>query len=100
FILSALYVGWLFVKGRASWGGRHLIGALLLGVFNFGNIFFYVEAHRHLATNPALVFSTMNIGVIVLATIVGVWLFRERLGRLNRLGLLLAVIAVVVLSFA
>lgn len=29
--------------------------ALLLGVFNFGNILFYVQAQRHLAHGPALV---------------------------------------------
>lgn len=42
----------------------------------------------------------MNIGVIVLATLVGVGLFRERLSRLNGVGLLLAVGAIAVLASA
>ena len=42
----------------------------------------------------------MNIGVIVLAALVGVWAFRERLGWLNRAGLALAVAAVLILATA
>ncbi|WHZ18491.1 MAG: hypothetical protein OJF55_000640 [Rhodanobacteraceae bacterium] len=100
FVLSMLAMAWLYASGRAHWQWRNAGGAMLLGVFNFGNILFYVQAHRHLASDPALVFSAMNIGVIVLAALVGVWAFRERLGWLNRIGLALAVAAVLVLATA
>ena len=39
----------------------------------------------------------MNMGVIVLGTLVGALLFRERLSRLNLLGVLLALGAIVAL---
>lgn len=100
FVLAALAMAWLYVRGHARWRWRHLGGAVLLGVLNFGNILFYIQAHRHLARDPALVFSSMNIGVIVLAALVGMWWFGERLGRLNRVGLVLAVAAVLVLATA
>ena len=100
FVLAMFAIAWLFASGLARWHWRNVGGAVLLGVFNFGNILFYVQAHRHLASDPALVFSAMNIGVIVLATLVGVWWLGERLGRLNRFGLALAVVAVLVLATA
>lgn len=100
FVLAALAMAWLYATGRARWRWRHLGAAVLLGVFNFGNILFYVQAHRHLARDPSLVFSAMNIGVIVLATLVGVGFFGERPGRVNRVGLVLAVAAVWVLATA
>jgi len=100
FVLAMLAITWLFASGLALWHWRNVGGAALLGVFNFGNILFYVQAHRHLARDPALVFSAMNIGVIVLATLVGMWWLGERLGRLNRMGLALAVVAVLVLATA
>lgn len=100
FVLSMLAMTWLYARGRAHWRWRNAGGALLLGTFNFGNILFYVQAHRHLASDPALVFSAMNIGVIVLATVVGVFWLGERLGRLNWAGLALAVTAVLVLATA
>ncbi|HEX7340295.1 MAG TPA: EamA/RhaT family transporter [Rhodanobacteraceae bacterium] len=100
FVLAAAGVAWLYVRGRARWRWRHAGGALLLGIFNFGDIVFYVQAHRHMAHDPALVFSTMNIGVIVMAALVGVWLFREKLSRVNVLGIVLAVAAVLMLATA
>ena len=98
--LALLYIASLYVRGQANWSWRNAVAALLLGTLNFGNIFFYVRAHQQLAAQPALVFSAMNIGVIVLATLVGALLFGEQLGRLNRAGLLLAVVAVALLAIA
>jgi drug/metabolite transporter (DMT)-like permease len=100
FVLAALYVAALYLRGDAAWQWRDALVALALGVFNFGNIVFYVQAHRHLAQDPALVFSAMNIGVIVLAAVVGVWWFGERLGRINQVGLVLAIAAVALLAGA
>ena len=88
---------------RRARGGPSLtlpaLGAgLLLGALNFGNILFYVKAHRALPDNPAVVFSTMNIGVVVLGTLAGMLLFRERLNRINLLAIPLAVIAIAVIA--
>lgn len=71
---------------------------LLLGLLNFGNILFYVKAHRALPDNPAVVFSTMNIGVVVLGTLAGTLLFRERLSRMNLLAIPLAIVAIVLVA--
>lgn len=97
-VLSLLAVVRLYVRGQAQWRLRHLLAGLALGALNFGNIVFYIQAHRTLPTNPALVFAAMNIGVIVLATMVGVLAFREHLSKANIAGLVLAVIAVAVLA--
>lgn len=99
-ITSWLAIVWLYVRGTATWRVRHMGAGLVLGVLNFGNIYCYIQAHRAMPTNPSLVFAAMNIGVIVLATIIGVLAFRERLSRINSAGLLLAVVAVIVLAFA
>jgi drug/metabolite transporter (DMT)-like permease len=100
FALSALAIGAMYVRGTARPAWRHLGGGVLLGLFNFGNILFYVEGHRALPRHPALVFSAMNIGVIALAAVVGVWLFRERLNAWNRAGLVLAAVAVLMIASA
>lgn len=71
---------------------------LLLGLLNFGNILFYVKAHRALPDNPAVVFSTMNIGVVLLGTLAGTLLFRERLSRMNLLAIPLAIVAIALIA--
>ncbi len=89
---------WRQWRGRTRLSWRNLWAGLLLGVLNFGNIVFYVYAHRALPDSPAVVFATMNIGVVVLGTLVGVLGFGEKLGWLNRLGIALAVVAIAMIA--
>jgi len=91
----------LWRLGRGVRFGAASLGAgLLLGLLNFGNILFYVRAHQALPDSPAVVFATMNIGVVVLGTMVGVLAFGERTSRLNRAGIALAVAAIAAIAVA
>jgi len=82
---------------RLTWRG--LMTGLLLGLFNFGNIIFYVAAHRALPHQPAVVFASMNIGVVALAALVGAIGFGERLSWINRSAIALAICAIVLIAF-
>ena len=85
---------------RVRWQGNALAAGLLLGALNMGNIYAYVRAHQVLSDSPSIVFTGMNVGVIAVATLIGVAVFKERLGRINMLGLLLAIGCVAVLFLA
>ena len=82
------------VAGKTRFTLRNALAGLLLGLANFGNIVFYVRAHQALADRPSLVFAAMNLGVVALGALVGTLAFRERLSRLNLVGVVLAVIAI------
>lgn len=90
--------GWRAWRGGTRFTGRNLAAGLLLGLLNFGNILFYLRAHRALPDNPALVFASVNLGVVALGAGVGVLAFGERLTRINVAGLLLALAAIVLLT--
>jgi drug/metabolite transporter (DMT)-like permease len=96
FVLAA----WRTARGGARFSLRNALGGLLLGLCNFGNILFYLRAHRALPQHPALVFASMNLGVVVLGALAGMLLFRERLSRTNLAGLLLALLAIALLAWA
>ena len=100
----AAFAVMLAVQLLRAWRGhvaltRAALGSgLLLGVLNFANILFYVKAHRALPEHPAVVFSMMNIGVVLLGTLAGVFGFGERLGRLNLLAIPLAIVAIALIA--
>lgn len=73
---------------------KNLAFGLLVGCFNFGNILFYLKAHQAFSTNPSTVFAGMNMGVILLGSIVGVLVFKEKLSKLNYTGLVLALLSI------
>lgn len=78
----------------------NLLYGILLGLFNFSNIFFYLKAHKAMASQPSIVFASMNIGVVVLGTMLGFFVFREKLSWHNFLGVALALVAIVMITLA
>ncbi|WP_201606281.1 EamA/RhaT family transporter [Psychrobacter immobilis] len=85
---------------RVRWQKQALMTGLLLGTLNMGNIYAYVRAHQVLHDSPSIVFTGMNVGVIAVATLIGVGVFKEQLNRINIIGLVLAVCCVGVLFWA
>lgn len=76
---------------------KNIIFGGLVGAFNFGNILFYLKAHKAFAENPSTVFAGMNMGVIVIGSLVGIFVFKEKLTKMNFIGLFLAMIAIVLI---
>jgi len=90
---------YLFATKKLKFSWPHILFGWILGIANFGNILFYLKAHQALAKDPSIVFSAMNIGVIALGAFVGLLIFKEKLSRLNKIGIVLAVIAIIVIYY-
>lgn len=93
FSLAAVFLGLYLLLQKTQWQPKALLFGLLLGALNVGNIYAYIRAHQVLSESPSIVFTGMNVGVIVVATIIGAAVFHERLSKLNILGLVLAVVS-------
>lgn len=79
---------------------KEILWGIALGIFNFGNVYFYLKAHQTFKDNPSLVFASMNLGVIVLGSLVGILVFKEKMNKLNYLGLVLALAAITIISLS
>lgn len=94
FIFSAILMLMVNVIKKVQWHQPSIAAGALLGVMNFSNIAFYLYAHAVLKDNPAIVFASMNILVVVLGIIAAIVIFNERLNRYKIIGGVLAMIAV------
>ncbi|HZY38601.1 MAG TPA: EamA family transporter [Mucilaginibacter sp.] len=83
-------------KMRFSW--PHIFIGWGLGIANFGNILFYLKAHKALANTPSTVFSVINIGLIVAAALTGLIIFKEKLSLMNKIGIVIAIAAVIIIA--
>ena len=99
FVLSLIGLAYQIATKKTKFSWPHILIGWTLGLFNFGNILFYLKAHKALANNPSTVFSAMNIGVIVVGALVGMLIFKEKLTTLNKIGLVVAVLAIVIIYF-
>lgn len=100
FVCMSVWVAGGVLRGGERITLKNFLAGLLLGGLNFFNILFYVQAHRVLHQQPAVVFASMNIGVVVLGTVVGALVFGERLSRLNWIAIVLAVGAIGLIATA
>lgn len=94
FVLAFVLLFIYLMMNRTKWQPKSLASGVLLGALNFANILFYIKAHQVYKDDPTLVFAGMNIGVICLGAVVGLVIFREKISKINGLGILLGVLAV------
>ena len=97
-LAGVLMAGYLLAQ-KTRWTRADIIGGMVLGSLNFVNILFYLKAHRAFSGNPTLVFAGMNMGVIVLGTLAGAFVFRERVNPYNWAGIVLALAAITCLYY-
>lgn len=94
FFLMFLVVLYEVIIQKKGFEIKNMAFGFLVGCFNFGNILFYLKAHQAFFANPSTVFAGMNMGVILLGSIVGALIFKEKLSKLNYTGLVLALLSI------
>ena len=99
FSLAACIMFIYLLFKRTQWNIASFVGGIILGVLNFFNILFYIKAHQSFGSNPTLVFAGMNIGVICLGTIIGALIFKEKISKVNWLGIVFSLSAIFCLYY-
>lgn len=78
---------------------KNVLAAIPLGIPNFLSFYFLLKALDEFKNNGAYVLPVYNIGVILASTAVALLFFKERLNKLNWIGLTLAVVAILFISW-
>ena len=100
FIISILFLIGKILVQKEKLESKNILWGLALGILNFGNILFYLKAHKSLAENPSTVFAGMNMGVIILGSLAGILLFKEKMTKWNYFGILLAIISIIFITLS
>lgn len=103
FATSAV-VGLLIILYQSIWQKsvfrrRSIPAGVVLGVPNFLSIFFLILALGHFNNDGAFFYPINNIGIILAGAAGAVVFFKEKLTALNILGLVLAVLALALISY-
>ncbi|GAB4376647.1 MAG: DMT family transporter [Salibacteraceae bacterium] len=75
-----------------------MVAGTILGVVNFGSLYFIMHALAIPQMESSVVFPINNVGVVVLSTLFATLFFREKICLTQWVGLSLAVISIVILS--
>lgn len=100
---AAATTGLLFMlikafRGQANMHIRDLLGGVALGIPNFFSIYFILRSLQHETLNSASVFTINNVAIVMLSTMLGILLFREKISSLNWGGIFMAVISILLVA--
>ncbi len=96
FVFGLLLVVYDLVKGKSKWQWKNAVGGAVLGATNFFSTYFIYHAMR--VFDNVVLFPIYNIGVVCMTALCGWLLFKEKLNWKNYLGLVIAIIAVILIT--
>lgn len=99
-VIASLISMYYIFTGKEKFSFNNIIWGLGVGVFNFANISFYIKAHQALSSNPSTVFAGMNMGVILLGSAVGIFVFKEKMTKLNYIGIALSIVSILFIAYS
>lgn len=86
-------------KKSRSMKGINITAGLVLGLVNYGSIYFLLETFRYSELESSVVFPFNNVGVVILTTVLSLFIFKEKFNRMNKIGIAFSVIAVILIAF-
>jgi len=90
----------LLLKNEYKITLKALIGGVLLGIVNYGSIYFLLKALDHELFESSTLFTVNHVAIVMLSTLVGLIAFKEQLSKKNWIGIGLAIIAIILVTLA
>lgn len=100
FLIAGSIAAYTVVTKKETFSITNMYWGMFVGLLNFGNISFYIKAHQALSSNPSTVFIGMNMGVIVLGSLIGVFYFKEKLTKLNYVGIAFSLVSIALIAYS
>jgi drug/metabolite transporter (DMT)-like permease len=103
--LGAFIVGITFytIKERFNfnnWSSRNIMSGVILGIPNYFSIYFLLVAIKSFSLKSAFVFGINNIGIVLLSTLLSVIIFQEKLSSINKFGVLVSVLSIILIAYS
>ena len=89
-ILGILVLLITMFQGKFKFEIKNILAGIVLGVPNYFSIFFLVKALRSGLLDSSGIFTINNVLIVIVSTILGILLFKEKMSRKNWLGIDLA----------
>lgn len=86
------------MKKRIEW--KNVVAGIALGTPNYCSMVFFVKSLALPGLATSVFFPINNLGIILFSTATGYFLFKEKISKTQLLGIGLAIVAIVMISYA
>ncbi len=85
------------ISGKINWSTKSMLAGFCLGIPNYFSIYFIMRA-LGAGYEGSYFFPVNNVAIIALATLIAFVFFKEKLSKINIFGVLLALLAITLIS--
>ncbi len=93
-----VFIGIKAVKQPLKTNFKNIIGGIVLGVPNYFSIFFLIRALQNEGFDSAAIFTLNNVAIVMLSTLLGILIFKEKLSLKNWGGIALAIVSIMLVA--
>lgn len=97
FVLGVIVLTYQKVKGILSFEFKSILGGILLGVPNYFSIVYLLKALSTEGMESSTAFTLNNVGIVILSTLFGLFIFKEKLISKNWFGIVIAIVSIILI---
>ena len=97
FILGIIVLVYQKATGTLNFEFKSILGGVLLGIPNYFSIVYLLKALSTKGMESSTAFTLNNVGIVILSTLFGLFIFKEKLIHKNWLGIVIAVISIILI---
>lgn len=98
FGLGMIIIGFLTWKYHQKIEGKTILAGILLGIPNYFALYFVIKMLSTTVFESSTIFTIHNVAIVLLSTLVGILFFQEKINKQNGFGILLALVAIFLVS--
>ncbi|WP_340063421.1 EamA/RhaT family transporter [Ascidiimonas aurantiaca] len=98
-ISGTLFLTGHYIAKKPTFHLKNMVAGILLGIPNYFSVYFIVMALKTNGLESSVIFPVNNVGVVMVSTLSGVFLFKEQLSGYNKVGIILAIFGIILMSF-
>jgi len=87
------------VQGKFKFELKNVLGGIALGIPNYFSVYFLVQALRSDILESSGIFTVNNVAIVMISTLLGILLFKEKLLPKNWIGIGLAILGILFIAF-
>lgn len=100
FVIGSSILIFRAIKKSFTFPLKTIIGGIALGITNYCSIYYLLKALNHESLESSTLFTVNNVAIVMISTLLGVIFFKEKLSKINWIGIILAIISIVIVTLA
>jgi drug/metabolite transporter (DMT)-like permease len=98
FVFGFMVLLYQLIIKKEKFQAKAIPAGIILGVINFGTMYFIIRALNANILEPSVLFPVNNLSILTLSTIISVIVFKEKLSAKNWIGIGLSLLAILILG--